>query len=349
MKFRVFSILAALIIVFTFITNSFTQNIPQRNVSGSRNASIGKGKPGIYDIRYSPDGKRLAVVIEMGILIFNTQTDSKPEVFVEDIGRSWRVAFSSDGKTLTSVNSFGTIQLRDAKTKEHIRTLNNFPPDGSEIMLSPDGRTIAYNTHRNNTVSLWDANTEQRLKTFIGHSEHVRCIAFSLIGDKLATGSDDKTVRLWDIKTGKHLLTLTEHAHAVQSIAFSQDGKYILSGDMRNSIRLWNANTGKLIRILSDSQREDTYMGAVSSVAFSPDGKLIAGAGGFSSHLWDAQTGEHLQILSGPRNSYRGHGGPWVMFSPDPDERIVASACMGVIQLWNVDTGKLIRTFSTDF
>lgn len=347
MKFRVISILAALFIVFTFITNSFTQNVQQRNVSGSRNANIGKKKPGIYDIRYSPDGKRLAVVIETGILIFNTQTDSKPEVFVEDIDRSWRVAFSSDRKTLTSVNSFGTIQLRNAKTKEHIRTLNNFPPDGSEIMLSPDGRTIAY-THRDNTVSLWDANTEQRLKTFIGHSEHVRCIAFSLVGDQIATGSDDKTVRLWDINTGKHLLTLTEHAHAVQSIAFSQDGKNILSGDM-NAIRLWNASTGELIRTFPDSQREDTFMGSVASVAFSPDGKLIAGAGVFSSHLWDAKTGEHLQILSGPRTRYSRHAGPWVMFSPDPDERIVASACMGVIQLWNVDTGKLIRTFSTDF
>ena len=130
---------------------------------GSRNASIGKDRPEICDIRYSPDGKRLAVVIETGILIFNTQTDSKPEVFVEDIDRPWRVAFSSDGKTLTSVYSFGTIQLRDAKTNGHIRTLNNFPPEESgQIMLSPDGRTIAYR-HWNKTVSLWDAKMEQHL------------------------------------------------------------------------------------------------------------------------------------------------------------------------------------------
>ena len=348
MKFRVFSIFAAFFLVFIFTTNSFTQNIQQRNVSGSRKAITGKEKPGIYDIRYSPDGKRLAVVIETGILIFNTQTDDKPEVFVEDIGRPWRVAFSPDGKTLTSVNSFGTIQLRDAETKEHIRTLNNFPPEESgHIMFSPDGRTIAYR-HRNKTVSLWDVKTEQRLQTFVGHSKYVRRIAFSLNGERIATGSDDQTVRVWDINTGKPLLTLTGHAHSVQSIAFSPDGKYILSGDMRNTIRLWNASTGELIRTLSDLQREDTFMGDVASVAFSPDGKLIAGAGGFSSHLWDAKTGEHLQILSGPRTSHTGHGGPWVMFSPDPDQRIVASACLGEIQLWHVDTGKLIRTFSTD-
>lgn len=337
MKNGLFTIFIVLLMALTITTNNFTQ------ISQAEN-----DKPGIYDVRYSPDGKRLAVVIESGILIFNTQTDDKPEVFTEDVGRPWRVAFSQDGKTLISVNSIGTIQMRDSKTKEHLRTLNNFPPQGTHyVTLSPVGRTIAY-TNDDRTVSLWDAKTEQLLQTFKGHSNFVRCIAYSRDGKQLATGSYDRTVRLWNVSTGKRHQILSGHSDAAESIAFSPDGKYILSGDMRNTIRLWETKTGKLVRTFSDINSEDTFMGGVSNVAFSPDGKLIAGAGGFSSHLWDAKTGEHLQVLSGPRTSYTGHGGPWVLFSPDPDDRIVASACMGIIQLWNLDTGKLVRTFSTD-
>ena len=338
MKNGLLTIFIILLISLTITTSGFTQ------VSQTRN-----DKPGIYDIRYSPNGKRLAVVIETGILFFDTQTDEKPVVFTEDVGRPWRVAFSPDGKTLISVNSFGTIQLRDFQTKEHIRTLNNFPPQYSRyVTLSPDGKTIAY-TNDDKTVSLWDAKTEHRLQTFKGHSKDVRSIAFSLDGKWLVSGSYDKTVRLWNVNTGKRHQILSGHADCATSVAFSPDGKYILSGDMRNTIRLWEAKTGKLIRTLSDIRNEDTWMGRISSVVFSPDGKLIAGAGPMSSHLWDAETGEHMQVLSGPRMSYSGHGGPWVLFSPDPDDRIIASACMGVIQFWNVDTGKLIRTFSTDF
>ena len=344
MKNRLFQILTVLFITLIITTSSFTQVSQKRQSSGSNN-----DKPGIYDVRYSPDGKRLTVVIEAGILFFNTQTDDKPELFTEDIGRPWRVAFSQDGKTLISVNSLGTIQMHDSETKEHLRTLNNFPPQGSQyVTLSPVGETIAY-TNDDSTVSLWDAKTEQRLQTFKGHSNHVRCIAYSSDGKWLATGGYDKTVRLWNVNTGKQHQILSGHADCATSVAFSPDGKYILSGDVRNSLRLWEAKTGKLIRTLSDIRNEDTWMGFVSNVVFSPDGKLIAGAGGMSSHLWDAETGEHLRVLSGPRTSYSGHGGPWVLFSPNPDDRIVASVCMGIIQLWDLDTRKLVRTFSTDF
>ena len=337
MKNGLFTIFIVLLMALTITTNNFTQ------ISQAEN-----DKPTINDVRYSPDGKRLAVVIDAGILIFNTQTDDKPEVFTEDVGRPWRVAFSQDGKTLISVNSFGTIQMRDSKTKEHLRTLNNLPPQRTRyVKLGPDGRTIAY-IHEDKTVSLWDAKTEQRLQTFKGHTDDVRSVELSSDGKWLATGSYDGTVLLWNVNTGKHFQKLSGHAGPVQSIAFSPDGKHVLTGDMRNTIRLWNVKTGELIRTFSDQLTEDIWMGDINSVAFSPDGKLIAAAGGFSSHLWDAKTGKHFQVLSGPRTSHTGHGGPWVLFSPDPDDRIVASACLGEIQLWNLDTGKLVRTFSTD-
>lgn len=338
MKNGLFTIFIVLLMALTITTNNFTQ------ISQAEN-----DKPGIYDVRYSPDGKRLAVVIETGILIFNTQTDDKPEVFTEDVGRPWRVAFSQDGKTLISVNSFGTIQMRDSKTKKHLRTLNNFPPQRTRyVKLGPDGSAIAY-IHEDKTVSLWDAKTEQRLQTFKGHTDDVFSVELSSDGKWLATGSYDGTVLLWNVNTEKHFQILSGHWGTVQSIAFSPDGKHVLTGDMRNTIRLWDVKTGELIRTFSDQLTEDIWMGDINSVVFSPDGKLIAGAGGFSSHLWDAKTGEHLQVLSGPRTSHTGHGGPWVLFSPDPDDRVVASACLGEIQLWNLDTGKLVRTFSTDF
>jgi WD40 repeat protein len=86
-------------------------------------------------------------------------------------------------------------------------------------------------------------------------------------------------------------------------VAISPDGKWAASGtgppwdiahDIdRAEIRLWDVETGRERRLF------DSLIGAVLSVAISPDGKLLAAAGGHYEpqvggwlKLWDATTGE---------------------------------------------------------
>jgi WD40 repeat protein len=105
--------------------------------------------------------------------------------------------------------------------------------------FSPDGKILAV-TNTDNTVRLWHLNGPQPRKGALlaGHTAWVHAVAFSPDGKKLATGSRDKTVRLWDLATGKELRLLPD-GNDVQALAFTADGNTLASGGGQHA-RLWD-------------------------------------------------------------------------------------------------------------
>jgi WD40 repeat protein len=68
-------------------------------------------------------------------------------------------------------------------------------------------------------------------------------------------------------------------------VAFSPDGRYLASGSCDNTAKVWDLETGKEVTTLRG------HIGYVMAVTFSPDGKLLATAGGNryagKVQLWD--------------------------------------------------------------
>ncbi|HEY7330694.1 MAG TPA: sigma-70 family RNA polymerase sigma factor [Gemmataceae bacterium] len=112
------------------------------------------------------------------------------------------------------------------------------------------------------------------------------------------------------------------------ALSASPDGKMLASTGGGSMIRLWDAATGKQLFLLN------TRLGGVGSLAFSPDGKWLAGGGAGAIHVWDTATRMLLRTLPAPKTANYT-----VAFSAD-SRRLAAGGRNYSVRVWDLDSGK---------
>jgi WD40 repeat protein len=335
---------------------------------------------GVFDVAYSPDGKRLATTSGADLTLWDAlvgkellQLPAQP-----DDGQLTGVAFSPDGKWLAVAGGIissrrpnddkakgvnrGFVRILDAATGKELRTLKGHGDIAFGVAFTPDSRHLASAGgwgERPAELKLWEIATGKELLDLRGHTQTVWQVAFNSNGTILASTSDDGTARLWEVATGGQLMVLRGHRGSVTGLAFSPDGKRLATTagtqDTKPAeVKVWDLVTGQAVL----SWRAHT--GVIPRLAFSPDGKRLA-TGGWdrTARVWDAATGDELLTLRGHRefvDVQPNRGGrslargphigavTGVAFSPD-GKRLATGSSDYTVRVWDVTRDQEALTF----
>lgn len=285
---------------------------------------------------------------------------------LERLGKGWitAVQYSPDGKYIAVATSIG-VELRNPTTLTQTHFLQGHTGPVGAIAFHPDGEILASGGY-DKTIILWKVETGEKLTTLQGHQNWVTALSFNKDGTLLASGSYDETVILWDLKveTGSShsYKTLRGHTGHVLSLAFSPDETLLASGGSDNQIILWGVHcsvrqahdrqdnverkqktptsqTNSNPRVSSDPCRKNSpllkilsgYKGAVQSLAFNPDGSLLAsGSDDASVVLWDVKKGERIRTISSHQDAVKS-----VTFNRD-GTLLASGSFDGTVLLWNI-------------
>jgi WD40 repeat protein len=351
-------------------------------------------------ISLRPDGRRLAVTMyaEGRLAIMNTETGEEvlrvplkgSRVYYSGDGK--RLAVMQDD-VLGIYDAETGKQLGTLRDREEWSGSLAWTRDGRRLLTTPQPRYVAPYETFFGTVKVWELGAahgvapltpEYRIVT--GNRGKVRALAFSPDGRRLASGDDEGTVLLCDAATGQQLHALPQKDGGVRLLRFAPDGKQLVVVS-RKLARTWDTTTGKEVqsrevgekdwRAISpdgkwlasqDSLRAldkdqslplaEVRGNGLIGMDFSPDGKFLVSSyggipgtlkdGDWGSHLtfdnsspgavviWDAATGKELRRLKG----LRGYVWPYqTVFSHDG--KLVAAACGNWgVQVWDATTGE---------
>ncbi|KIJ63470.1 hypothetical protein HYDPIDRAFT_112883 [Hydnomerulius pinastri MD-312] len=155
----------------------------------------------IFSVVFSPSSSKLAIAEEDGrIRVVGVET---AELILGPIKAHedgiYSIAWSVDEKWLYSGSADGIIRKWDAETGDEVgEPFRGHTSTVAALAISSDGNTIASASH-DKTVRFWRAESGQPVGEPLQHDVSVLAIAFSPIGEFLASGGGDGKVNVWHV------------------------------------------------------------------------------------------------------------------------------------------------------
>jgi WD40 repeat protein len=200
------------------------------------------------------------------------------------------VAFSCDGEYLATVGHRGTAKVWDANG-DVVSSFEGHQTSVFCVAFDPKGKYLA-SGDSDRQVKLWDRATGRKIRTLTGHTDYVFGVAFSPDGRYLATASWREVI-VWDVSSLQkvkqpwqtHLIAQVVAAQGLAPLSFGAPGfPQVVVASMVASL-----DAAALVKQL---RTFDRLAGKILWVAFSPDGKRLAAAGGYKGKgeikIWDA-------------------------------------------------------------
>jgi len=272
------------------------------------------------------------------------------QIIADQSVRLWpntTLEFNPDGMLLavTGINSVGIWNVATLRHTHIVTTSINDTING--IVFSPDGTTLAIAAQGPAAVRLWDMSAG-RLQSSLPGPRNVGFYspAFSPDGRLLAASDDAGTdTYVWNVASRRVVAILHYPDAGISSLAFSPDGRTLAvseglaagQGKAFGTVHLWSLVTHRNTRALHDSGRL-----AVDTIAYGPDGRLLAASDRLRIYVWNVVTGKIARtIMVRQRSDIVATS---LAFSSD-GLHIAATTNTGIAEVWDSTTGELVKVF----
>jgi WD40 repeat protein/serine/threonine protein kinase len=230
---------------------------------------------GLAGLALAPDGRTLATGHFDELVTVWDFPEARPRLKIQAGERRGpglavsHLTFTADGKTLLTTGGQMIVRAWDLSTGRLQRAITPAHVKHFGLVYSPKRDVVATKTSEG--IVLWDLATG-RSETLPWPGQVPRegcCLGFSPDGAILA-GSARNSVLLWDVAARRARPPLSGHLAGVTWAAFLPDGKTLASHSLDGQVKLWSVLTGQELLTLEDRR------GPILSVAFSPDGRMLA-------------------------------------------------------------------------
>jgi len=313
---------------------------------------------GTKDLRFSPDGQRIAALVvdgtvrawdvasgrELGRIVLTPPGDTSIErgsIALTPDGGTVAILYWRDagaGRGLEHTLAVWDVNQRELRFSRVVESIPALPiavqTPGSGVAFSPDGQQVAFDSaNAFRSVVIVDARNGRELAEFLDHPCWNRVLRFSPDGTRLASGGSDGFVAVWQLApvTGVCEVKFRAHLGEIKAIAYSPDGRQLATSD-DVEIRVRDTrNLPGIVRV----NRSSALRRGETLAAYSAD----------MTALWDDFS---ISSRSIPRVALPGSPAPERLdigvFSRDGQR--VAAASGRVVHAWDVSGRSHLGTFT---
>jgi WD40 repeat protein len=289
---------------------------------------------------------------DRSIRLWEKATNKARWIMAAQSGAVKGLVFSAKGDMVISGSADGRVCLWNTPDGKLIRTLNDptaitgaiysvaITPNAKHVVIGTDGGSVAVFQVSNGA---WVASLD-------GHgSSGVNGLAMSSDGAMLVSAGEDRAIKIRDVSNANpeqwSVTRTITNAAEVRSVALSPDKTIVASGDAAGKLRWWNVADGTELSNVN-------YAGDnVGSIAFAPDGKLVAVAHGttkidvyevkdlFNQNGTSWERIRQLDKMAGAAQV--------VVFSAD-GKRLISASSNNKLKVWQVDNGQELASYDKD-